>query len=210
MAVLRRQKNESGTRRAFNWRVFVADLLLWTAFIDVLSGVFLYSPGHFAHSLGVSPLGIAFRQWAVWHTVVGFLLTFAIVYHAVLNWRPLVTYIKQRARSIVMLRKEFLAAFSIVAYLTLATVWYWPPVSTVWDFRTTLNGVWAYQAWRDETVRDLAKMRRLRVEQVLARFRKYGIEAAPEEKLAEVAQRSGYPIYDLYLIARGREPVIRR
>ena len=209
MAVLKRVKDRSEARRGFNWRVFVVDLLLWTAFIDVLSGIFLYTPGHFAHSLHVNPLGLTFRQWAVWHTIVGFVLTFAVLYHVVLNWRPLVAYIRQRARA-VALRSEFLWALFLSAYLVVATVLYWPPVSTIWDFRTTLNGVWAYRVWKDDTVADLAKIRRLKVEQVLARFEKYGIEAAPDDKLAEVAKRSGYPVYDLYLIARGREPALRR
>ncbi len=210
MAVMRKGKARQASRRAFNWRVFVVDLLLWTAFIDVVSGIILYTPGHFLHSLHVNPFGLGFREWAVWHTIIGFVLTFAAIYHMVFNWRPLVAYIRQRGKAIWQVRREFAWALLISAYLTLATVYYWPPVSTIWEFRTTLNGVWAYQVWKDETVADLAKMRRLKVEQVLDRFKKYGIEASPEEKLSEVARRSGYPVYDLYQIARGREPAIKR
>ena len=68
----------------------------------------------------------------------------------------------------------------------------------------------ANRVGKDDTVADLAKIRCLKVEQVLAWFKKYGIEAGPDDRLAEVAKRSGYPIYDLYQIARGREPVLRR
>ena len=205
-----RKVRRSEARRAFSWRVFVVDLLLWTAFIDVLSGIFLYTPGHFAHSLNINPLGLSFRQWAIWHTIIGFVLSVAAIYHVIFNWRPMVAYMKQRGQAFWRFRREFALGLLISAYLTLATVYYWPPVSTIWDFRATLNGVWAYQAWKDETVADLAKMRRLKVEQVLARFKKYGIEASPEEKLSEVARRSGYPVYDLYQIARGREPALKR
>ena len=209
MAVLKRAKAKPEERRAFNWRVFVVDLLLWTAFIDTLSGIFLYTPGHFAHSLHVNPLGLTFRQWAVWHTIIGFVLSVAIIYHMIFNWRPLVAYIRQRAKSAFFLRSEFWVAFLLSAYLIVATVMYWPPVSTIWDFRTTLNMVWAYQAWKDDTVKDIAELRRLKVEDVLKRFEKYGIQASPEDKLIDVSKRSGYPIYDLYQIARGRRPVTK-
>lgn len=207
---MREMMTNEKERRAFNWRVFIAELLLWTLLVDAVSGFVLYTPGHFAHGLRVRPLGLDIGTWAAWHTVVGFLLILAFAYHAVLNWRPLLAYLQGRRRAWGRLRLEFLAALAFTVYLVVATVYYWPPVSQVWNFRTTLNAVWAYRVLGGETVAELAKQRRQPLERVLSRFEKYHVDASGEETLAEVAKRSGYTVYDLYQIARGRSPVTQR
>lgn len=198
---------EARRKPPFNWRVFVGAALFWTLLVDLVSGVFVFSPGHGGSLIGIRPLGLGFSAWAAWHTIIGFLLIAVATYHVIFNWRPLVNYFRQKAGG--LLRPEFGLSLLLAVYLALATAFAWPPAPQIWGLRTPLNAAWYAHRLGGETVAELAKLLHASPEKVLARWARYGVKAAPGDRLAEVSRKSSYPVYDLYQIARGRKPVLR-
>ena len=51
---------ETRGKQPFNWRVFVGGALFWTLLVDLVSGVFVFSPGHGGSRIGIRPLGLGF------------------------------------------------------------------------------------------------------------------------------------------------------
>ncbi len=196
-------------RRRFQWRAFAANLLLFSALAEVVSGVFLYTPGFIAHVIGFNFLGLNFRQWAIGHTVFGLVFLIAALWHVFYNWRPIVRYVTGQARVVLGHRRELLGSVLLALFFSVTSIANWPPSATIWDYRYTLREYWLNWGFSRMTVAELAGNTRVPVGKAVARLKKYGIEARPESNLAELVRNSQYTAYDLYLIVRGRRPETR-
>ena len=196
-------------RRRFQWRPFAANLLLISALVEIVSGVYLYTPGYIASVINFNFLGLNFRQWAIVHTVFGLVFLIVAVWHIVYNWRPIVRYVTGRARAAFGYRREHLWSLLVVLFFSVTSIANWPPSGPIWDYRYTLREYWVAWGFTRMTVADLAENRNVPVEKAIARLKKYGIEASPDSNLAELAKNSKYTAYDLYLIVRGRRPQTR-
>ena len=190
----------------FQWRAFAANLLLISALIEIISGVYLYTPGYIANVIRLNFLWMDFRQWAIWHTVFGLVFLVAAVWHIVYNWRPIVRYLTGKARAAFLWKRELLWSAVVVLFFSVTSIANWPPSGPIWDYRYTLREAWVAWGFTRMSVKDLAENRNIPVDTAIARLKKYGIEARPDSNLAELARRSGYTAYDLYLIVRGRKP----
>ena len=202
------QKTVSTARRRsrFQWRAFTANLLLIATLIEIVSGIYLYTPGYIASVINFNFLGMDFHQWAIWHTVFGFVFLIVAVAHIVYNWKPIVTYLKGKAKKAISYRREFFWSTLIVLFFTVTSIANWPPSGPIWDYRYTLREYWVAWGFTHTTVEDLAKNRNVPIEKALKRLEKYGIEATPESNLSELSKKFGYRPYDIYLIVRGRKP----
>ena len=196
-------------KRRFGWRPFAVNLLAIAALVEIVSGVYLYTPGYIANVINFHFLGLTFRQWAIVHTVFGLVFLIAAVGHIVYNWRPIVRYLVSRAKGVLAHRRELWASLLVVLFFSVTSIANWPPSGPLWDYRYTLREYWVAWGFTRMTVEDLAKNRHVPVEKAIARLKKYGIEARPDSNLAELAKNSKYTAYDLYLIVRGRRPQTR-
>jgi len=193
-------------RGRFQWRAFVANLLLFSAFAEIVSGVYLYTPGYIANVIGFNFLGLNFRQWAIGHTVFGLVFLLVALWHAFYNWRPIIRYLTGKARVVLGHRRELLGSLLLVLFFSVTSIANWPPSGPIWDYRYTLREYWLAWGFTRMTVAELAENTRVPVAKAVARLKKYGVEARPDSNLAELAQDSRYSAYDLYLIVRGRRP----
>ena len=76
-------------------------------------------------------LGLTKSDWGAQHTTVGFLFLFAGLLHIYYNWKPIVAYMKNKAKEF----KLFTASFNVGLILTLVfvvgTYFNVPPMSTI-------------------------------------------------------------------------------
>ena len=193
-------------RSRFNWRALVGNLLLISGLIEIISGIYLYTPGYIATVIEWNFLGLTFRQWAIVHTVFGLVFVIAAVWHIVYNWKPIVRYLKGAAAKAVSYRRELFWSTLVVLFFSVTSIADWPPSGPIWDYRYTLREYWVAWGFRDMTLEQLAENRRVPIEKAISRLEKYGIKAEPDSNLAELAKNSKYTAYDIYLIVRGRRP----
>lgn len=193
-------------RKRFQWRAFATILLFLSMLAVALSGVYLYTPGFIASVINLNFLGINFRQWAILHTVFALVFVLLAAWHIVYNWRPLLNYLKGKARQAFRYRRELLLSLGIALFFSVTSAVDWPPSSTIWNYRYALRKVWVAWGFSHMTVADLAKNRHVPVEVALKRLKKYGLKAEAATNLAELASASKYTAYDLYLIVSGRKP----
>jgi hypothetical protein len=60
--------------------------------------------------------GLSREQWEAQHTIIGLLFLVAIFFHTYYNWKPLVAYLKNKARQFRLFTKEFNIALLITCY----------------------------------------------------------------------------------------------
>ncbi|MEA3308605.1 MAG: DUF4405 domain-containing protein, partial [Chloroflexota bacterium] len=96
-------------RRSWKWRSLVSFHLLFAAIALLISGVALFvaPPGRFAHPTDWRLLGFNKEQWEAVHTMSGYVAALFAVFHLVLNWKVLRSYLRDRARRAYRLKPEF-------------------------------------------------------------------------------------------------------
>jgi hypothetical protein len=119
------------TRKLISWISFLSFIVLG------LTGMVLY----------FTPQG-RIANWADWrflqlskdnlgeiHVIVSILFLISAIWHIVLNWRPLVNYLKSTRKKISFAKAEFVLALFITLVFALGAYWHIPP------FGTTLNAL---------------------------------------------------------------------
>jgi len=100
-----------------------------------LSGIMLFlSPqGRVAYWSGWTLLGLSKEQYTAVHTTFMLLFVAAGVWHIVLNWRPIVGYLKNRAHKVRVFTPEFGVALALSAFFLVG------PLLGVFPFRQFLD-----------------------------------------------------------------------
>ena len=100
--------------RPFNQRAF-------TASMSALTGIGLPFTGLATHLYQSNPFGLARHAWMAAHTVLGILFVIFVVWHVVINWRPLVRHFKSPDSTFPPIRREAsIAAVSVILALFVA------------------------------------------------------------------------------------------
>ncbi|MEJ2666388.1 MAG: DUF4405 domain-containing protein [Deinococcales bacterium] len=117
----------------FQLRAFVSLLLILSGVLVIGSGlVVLFAPsGRAALLTGWSALGIGRQGWVALHDIFGLLWIPLLGVHVVLNRKPILCYLKDRARKSYSVRKETVAALAVTVVLVLLTLSRVPPLATL-------------------------------------------------------------------------------
>ena len=79
-------------------------------------------------------LGLTKTQWGDVHTAVGTLFLLFLLLHIWLNWKPLMNYLKNRRREMVVMTAPMVIAFILVFVVFAGTLAGLPPMSTLLDY----------------------------------------------------------------------------
>lgn len=114
----------SSHAHTFQWRAFVSLSLIVSGVVVLLSGVLLLlaPSGRLALAGGWSALGIDRQGWVSLHDVFGLLWIPLLLAHAVLNRKPILCYLKDRARKAFTMRPEAVAAVALTLVLAVLAV----------------------------------------------------------------------------------------
>ena len=118
--------------------------LLFAAIALLISGLALFvaPPGRFAHPTDWRLLGFNKEQWEAVHTMSGYASALSAVFHLVLNWKVLRSYLRDRARHAYRLKPEFVVALLLTIFVWLGAAYHIPPFSMVMDWGGNLKESW--------------------------------------------------------------------
>jgi hypothetical protein len=184
-------------------------LTLFFSFLFLLvSAVVLYDvpEGRLANWIGWTALGLSKEEWTAVHITGGILFLIAGIWHTVLNIRPIIAYMKGRAKGGLMPLCIAMLLFSTVYIGTLNG---WQPMQAIMDENASLKSEYAlvygdppYGKAELSSLQALCGAMRMDVDAVLKGLRERGLkgELKNTSTLAEIASANDMPPVELYRI----------
>ncbi|GBC59672.1 RND transporter [Desulfonema ishimotonii] len=178
-----------------------ASLTLFLSGIPVIAtSIILYigPPTHVAHFSDWTMLGLTKCQWNAVHIMVGLLFLIAMLFHIGFNWKPILVYLKNRRREMVLFTRPFVVSLVITAYVCVGTLWGLPPMSRIiqWVRSVKIAHVRTYgtppygQAERS-SLESIAMYMCWDVEKSIAALRKKGIRVdSPGQSIKAISRNN--------------------
>ncbi|MFC1659843.1 DUF4405 domain-containing protein [Gemmatimonadota bacterium] len=126
------------TRRLISLTTFIAFIFL------AFSGIMLFfSPqGRVAYWAGWEMLGLSKDQYTAVHTTFMILFLTVGIWHIVLNWKPIVGYLKDRSKKVRVTRPEFLTSLGICLLFFIGPLTRIPPFAQLLDAGEGIKAYW--------------------------------------------------------------------
>ncbi len=119
--------------KAFSGRAFVSTLM-GVSFIGMcITGIILFvvPPGRIANWTGWTICGLTKHQWQGLHIWLSLVFMVAACVHTVFNWRPLLSYFKNKVSKTLALRWEWVLSLVICGGVLLGTLAGVPPFASL-------------------------------------------------------------------------------
>jgi len=200
----------------FNWRAFFSVLAGLSFLGMVFTGVILFvvPPGRIANWTGWTIIGLTKHQWIGLHDWFSIIFIVASVFHVYLNWKPLVSYFKNKVSKAFALRIEWAFALIICCFVFIGTIVEMKPFSSLLAWNENIKHTWDNSEKQapiphaellsltelSEQVRDLS------LETILSNLKSRGIEVeSADVVLGELAEAYNMTPAHLYDIALGQD-----
>ena len=162
--------------------------------------------------------GLNREQWEAQHTIIGLLFLVAIFFHIYYNWKPLVAYLKNKARQFRLFTKEFNIALLITIAFTLGSYFPVAPFSWVLDLSATIkdgaavkHGDPPYGRAEDSTLKEFARRMGYDPAESAERLKNAGIRVESEEQtLLQIARMNSTSPQLVYLTMKPPPDEARR
>ena len=129
-----------------NWnnRALTSLLSMVGFLIMSLTGLVLYvvPHGRIAYWVEWKFLGLTKEQWGDIHVLSMFLFLGAISFHIYFNWRPLIGYLKSRARKRLGARREFLVSLIVAIFFVVSGILELKPLGYLLDLEAGIKNSW--------------------------------------------------------------------
>ncbi len=189
----------------------MTSVLITVSFLAlVLSGgvLFISPPGRVANWTNWSIFNLTKHDWSEVHIAFGTVFLIGAIFHIVFNWRPLVSYFKDRLTRRLNFRREWIMALVICGGVYAATRSGVPPFSTLLAFSERLKGSWEEPAQRAPiphaellVLSELAEKAGIEIEVAMNRLRAKGLTGIEASKVVEeLAQQNGRSAQEVYEI----------
>lgn len=112
----------------------ITSLTLFLSFFAVVvTSIILYiaPQGRVAYWVDWRLFALGKDQWGAIHTNVGFLFLVALLLHIYYNWKPMLQYMKNKAKQLKVFTMEFNVALVLTLVFILGTYFEIPPLSTI-------------------------------------------------------------------------------
>jgi hypothetical protein len=193
-----------------NMRKITSMTMVWSLIVLVFNSIVLYvvPEGRIANWADWHFWGLDKHDWSAQHTTVGFLFIFAALLHIYYNWKPILNYMKDKAKKF----KVFTAASSIGLGLTvifvIGTYLDVPPMSTIVEFSEQIKegaaktyGDPPYGQAQSSSLKGFTSRMGLDLDRSMELLRDAGIEVTDDKEMVQdIAKRSGntpQQIYDI-------------
>lgn len=201
----------------FQWRALTSVLMTLGFAVLGLSGImlFLAPPGRVANWTNWTILGMRKSEWGGVHIWFGTLFLAMTVLHVIFNWRPLVSYFKNRATRSLGFRKEWAVAGLVALGLFGGTKAEMPPFSTFLAWNEGIKGSWEQPADRAPiphaellSLAALAEKGGVPIADATSRLAAKGIAGfTPETVVQKIADNAKIPAREIYeIILKGAKP----
>jgi len=183
-----------------------------------LTSVILYivPEGRVAYWSNWTMLGLSKTQWGDIHINLGWLFLVAGVLHLYLNWKPVVTYMKSKARELKVFTLEFNIALLLTLFFIVGTLMGVPPLSTILDFGTSFKEAAAlkygeppYGHAERSSLKTLARRTGLDLEMIKNELSQAGVKYKDEEQtILEVATGNKLTPKEVWLLMKKAKPTV--
>ena len=128
--------------QVMNMRKITSMTLFISLLVLIINSVVLYvvPEGRVAYWADWKFLGLTKSDWGEQHTTVGILFAVAGILHIVYNWKPIVAYMKNRAREVKIFTGSFNIAMVVTALFVIGTYFSIPPMSTIITISESIKG----------------------------------------------------------------------
>ena len=118
-----------------NIRKITSMTMLLTLVVLTINSIVLYvvPEGRIANWADWYFLGLTKGDWGAQHTTIGFLFVFAGILHVYYNWKPIVAYMKNKAKEIKVFTGSFNVALALTVFFIVGTYYNVPPMSTIME-----------------------------------------------------------------------------
>lgn len=109
--------------------------------ITLITSVVLYivPQGRVAYWADWHFMGLSKDQWGDIHITVGTLFVVMLLLHIWLNWKPMMAYMKNRARELVVMTRPMIVSLVLTLFVTVGTLLHLPPMQQVLDFGASIK-----------------------------------------------------------------------
>lgn len=203
-------KTASPSTPAFQWRALVTMTVTLSFAVMVASGVvlFLAPPGRVANWTNWTMGGLLKSEWTNLHINFAAIFLGAVVFHIYFNFRPMLSYLKNRVRRRIGFRPEWAAALVVSGLITAGTLAGVTPFSSLIAFSETLKESWEAPNERAPiphaellSVAELAEQAKVPLERALAHLSSAGVTVTDASaRVADVAAAAGLSAQQLYAL----------
>jgi len=159
--------------------------------------------------------GLDKDEWVAQHIIIGLLCLLAILLHIYYNWKPITSYLKNRAKQLKIFTKEFNVALIITIICTVGSYVTIPPFNWILDFSGSLKEAAAvkygdppYGHAELSTLKSFIRRTGLNLSGSIERLKKAGIKFENEKQtLLEIAKINKISPQQVYLAMKPVEPV---
>ncbi|MCK5676109.1 MAG: DUF4405 domain-containing protein [Verrucomicrobia bacterium] len=150
--------------------------------------------------------GISKEGWCALHTNLGILFLVAGLIHTILNWKPIVAYMKNKAKKLKVFTIDLNAALVITLFITIFTFFELPPISGVQNFNRKLKEAAAeqygeppYGHAESSSLKSFCRRTGLDLEESLKKLETADLKSASAEAtLTEIAKANGMTPQQVY------------
>lgn len=118
-----------------NMRKITSMTMLISLVVLFINSIVLYvvPEGRVAYWADWHSFGLSKTQWGDQHVTVGVLFLVAGFLHIYYNWKPIVAYMKNKAKEVKVFTGSFNVALAVTALFVVGTYYMVPPMSTIID-----------------------------------------------------------------------------
>ncbi|MBM3858941.1 MAG: DUF4405 domain-containing protein [Verrucomicrobia bacterium] len=192
-------------RPRFSWRALTSLSTAISFVVMTVSGVFLFlAPStRIARETNWQMWGLDKSEWQDLHLLFCALFVIVAVVHTVLNWRPLLGYLKKTTGERPALRWEWLVALLLAALFFAGARVKMQPFSIMLDWRERFHGGFCETTGSDQsgekekggfgqkTLAQYCTEQGLPLDAAIARLQATGIKADGKDTLRQLADKSG-------------------
>ncbi|MBT8764314.1 DUF4405 domain-containing protein [Desulfohalobiaceae bacterium Ax17] len=182
-------------------------------FLILLTSIVLYivPHGRVAYWSDWRLWGLSKEDWANLHINLGFLFLISLCLHIYYNWKPIITYLKNKASRITIFNANFTIAFLLTIVVSLGTYFMVPPFSTIINISESIKEAAArkygqppYGHAELSSVKMLCQRTGLDLQQCLKNLKEKNIVLqSPDQTILEIARKNGLTPKDVYLAMKG-------
>lgn len=185
--------------------------LAWSFLILAVTGVVLYvdPPGRIAYWGDWTLLGMNKEEWGNFHIIFGFFMIVAALFHVTYNWKPLLSYMKDRVTRALTATRELVVSLVVVAVVAAATYFQLPPLSWVLQFGEQFGEGWEHQYGSPPfnhaeltNLKQFCARMGLDHARALETLKAHGVVPRPEESLKDTGRRHGLSPQSIYLLIK--------
>jgi len=181
----------------------------------ILNSVVLYivPHGRVAYWADWHLWGLTKDQWGNQHIIIGVLFLISIFLHIYYNWKPILAYLKNRAKQFKLFTREFNIALVLTIVFTVGAYMEVPPFNWVLDFSESIKnaaskkyGEPPYGHAELSTLKTIASRTGLDLAAGMARLKKAGVRFEnAEQTLLEIAKQNNITPQQVYWAMKPEE-----